>query len=399
MRSPLLDMPGAVPDEFDEDVPARFGDWSGEQWQLEVGQALSDLSDLGVVQVSGPDRLSWLTTISSQVVNALQPGESRELLLLDPNGRISFAAGIVDDGQVATLLVEGAKAGDLTEFLQRMQFMLRVEVRNVTSKIAVVGSIVKTGADDLHQVASRPVADLPGYLFTWVDPWPGVAEGGASYTPQDFVHPAQGRTRALHGVDREQFAQFASAWAQRGSWAGRNAWEALRIEDLRPRFGREVDDKTVPHELDWLRTAVHLNKGCYSGQESVARIVNMGKPPRRLVLLQLDGSQSRVVKPGADVMLKSRKVGQVTSVARHADWGPVALAVIRRAIPLDVQLDVQTNEGEVAAAQEVVVDPLGRSSASPKERPGEELRRARREMPGAGHPGSPGGFGIGGRSL
>ncbi|WP_297554806.1 glycine cleavage T C-terminal barrel domain-containing protein [uncultured Actinomyces sp.] len=399
MRSPLLDLPGAVPDEFDEDVPARFDDFSGEQWQLEAGQALSDLSDLGVVQVSGPDRLSWLTTISSQVVNPLPPGESRELLLLDPNGRISFAIAIIDDGQVATLLVEGAKAGDLTEFLGRMQFMLRVEVRNVTSEVAIVGSMVKTDADDWHRVANEVVPDLPGYLFTWVDPWPGVTEGGASYTPQGFAHPAQGRTRALHGVDRAQLTEFASAWAKRGSWAGRNAWEALRIEDLRPRFGREVDEKTVPHELDWLRTAVHLNKGCYSGQESVARIVNMGKPPRRLVLLQLDGSQSRVVKPGADVVLNNRRVGQVTSVARHADWGPIALAVIRRAIPLDAQLDVQTSEGEVAAAQEVVVDPLGRSSASPKERPGEELRKARREMPGVANPGTPGGFGIGGRSL
>ncbi|MDO5034902.1 MAG: glycine cleavage T C-terminal barrel domain-containing protein [Actinomycetaceae bacterium] len=397
-----------MPDSIDEGVAGRFKDWSDEQWELEAGRALSDMSDMGVVRVSGPDRLSWLTTISSQVVDPLPVGESRELLLLDHNGRISFAAGIIDDGQAATLLVEGNRAEALTEFLESMKFMLRVEIQNVTGEIALVGGILRRETDsadasnpaggesaELYKRATKTVEDLPGYQFTWVDPWPGISEGGAAYTPADFKHPAAGRTRVLHGVNRADLEAFANAWDERGSWAGRVVWEALRIEDLRPRFGREVDEKAVPHELDWLRTAVHLEKGCYSGQETVARIVNLGKPPRRLVLLQLDGSQTRVVKPGASVELKGRSVGRVTSVARHADWGPIALALVRRGIALDVELDVETDEGPISAAQEVIVDPLGRSTATPDERPGEEFRRASRDL----RPGRQGGLNVGGMSL
>ena len=73
--------------------------------------------------------------------------------------------------------------------------------------------------------------------------------------------------------------------------AGTWAWEALRVEAWRPRLGREVDERAIPHELDWLRTGVHLDKGCYRGQETVARVFNLGRPPRRLVLLHLDGSE------------------------------------------------------------------------------------------------------------
>lgn len=383
MQSPLLKLPGAVPDTYDEGVASRYADWSSEQWELEAGRALSDMSDIGVVQVSGPDRLSWLTTLSSQVVNPLPVGESRELLILDANGRIEDAAAVFDDGEAATLLVEGGRAETLVAFLESMKFMLRVEIRDVTDQIAVVGAVIPASEGDVRERAVASVEKLPGYRFTWIDPWPRVSEGGASYTPEHFDHPASARTRALHGINREQLAEFAGAWG--GSWAGRNAWEALRIEDLRPRWAREVDEKSVPHELDWLRTAVHLNKGCYPGQETIARIINMGKPPRRLVLLQLDGSQSRIVEPGAQVKLGNRGVGHVTSVARHADWGPIALAVVRRNVPLDATLGVETDEGEVAAAQEVVVDPSGRSSASPKQRPGDELRKSRRgQMPTRG---------------
>lgn len=384
MRSPLLDLPGAVEDSLDEGVAGHYGDLSGEQWSLEKGRAFSDLSDKGVVTVSGPDRLSWLTTISSQIVDPMTPADSKELLLLDPNGRISFAAAVLDDGEKTTLIVDGPQAEPLVDFLERMKFMLRVEIKNATEQVAIIGAIVPSNQAAVNH-AREEVTDYPGYLVSWVDPWPGIVEGGASYTPPEFEHPAASRTRVLHLVERDQLEKFAEAWADDGgTWAGRNAWEALRIEDFRPRFQREVDEKTVPHELDWLRTAVHLHKGCYSGQESVARIVNMGKPPRRLVLLQLDGSESRTVAVGAEVQARGRKVGQVTSVARHADWGPMALAVIRRGVALDVQLDVETDDGPIAAAQEVIVDPAGKSSESPKSRPGAELRGMRRGV--EGHP-------------
>lgn len=376
MRKPLLlDLSGAVEDDLDTGVAAHYGDLSGEQWALEDSRAISDCGDLDIVTVSGPDRQSWLTTLSSQIITGIQPADSRELLLLDANGRIDFAAAVVDDGQRTFLVVEGGRGPALVEFLERMKFMLRVEIDNVSDSLGVIGEIVSRTDDPDGSMLRESRRQQPGWVATWIDPWPGVVEGGATYTPTNTDHPALLRTRAFHIIERNRAYDFAHDWiSEKNGVAGRNAWEALRIEDHRPRQAREVDDRTVPHELDWLRTAVHLNKGCYCGQETIARIVNLGKPPRRLVLLQLDGSQSLPVKPGDDVEAAGRRVGSVTSVARHADLGPIALAVVRRGLALDLVLDVVTEDGVVAAAQEVIVDPEGKSSASPDTRPGAELR-------------------------
>lgn len=372
-------IPGAVLSGDNPQIVYHYGDLSGEQWALESGKALTDFSDLGVVRVTGADRLSWLTTLSTQVLTDLQPGVSREFLLLDPQGRIQFTCCALDDGQGVYLLLEGARVTSLIEFLRRMQFLLRVEVTDVSSDFLVFATVIPA-----TKLAAGKTAftQLPGVAFLWEDSWPGIVPGGASYTPSGFSHPASIRTRVFLLVEASAGEAFTAAWGACSTvnqadsscpWAGRNAWEALRIEDLRPAFS-EVDDKTLPHELDWLRTAVHLNKGCYCGQESVARIVNLGKPPRRLVLLQLDGSQSITVKPSAAVFAGKRQVGVVTAAARHADLGPVALALVRRGLAADLPLTVVQGEDEVPALQEVIVDPLGRSSVSPAERPGAELR-------------------------
>ena len=138
--------------------------------------------------------------------------------------------------------------------------------------------------------------------------------------------------------------------------AGTWATEALRIAAWRPRWS-DVDHRTIPHELDLLRTAVHLTKGCYRGQETVARVHNLGRPPRRLVLLHLDGSGHVLPEPGAQVMAGERAVGTVTSVARHHELGPIALAVVRRSVPAQDTLLVAAPDGAVAAAQEIVVSP------------------------------------------
>ncbi|MDO5061259.1 MAG: folate-binding protein [Actinomycetaceae bacterium] len=370
-------LPKAVLSTENPLIVHHYGDLSTEQWELEAGRALTDFSDLAVVQVAGPDRLSWLTTLSSQILSGMTPADSRELLLLDPQGRIQFACAAWDDGQATFLLLEGAKATDLVEFLQRMQFMLRVEVTDVSQRYTAVATVCP--ATKIVQLREK-LSALPGAVFSWVDPWPGVTLGGATYTPVDFSHPAKARKRLYLLVETACLSQFRQAWeaadfsSSSCPWAGRNAWDALRIEDLRPAFAMEVDEKALPHELDWLRTAVHLQKGCYCGQESVARIVNLGKPPRRLVLLQLDGSQSVQVKPGAVVKAGARAVGTVTSVARHADLGPVALALVRRGLAIDLPLSVAQGDEEVPALQEVIVDPEGKSSASPAQRPGAELR-------------------------
>ena len=134
-----------------------------------------------------------------------------------------------------------------------------------------------------------------------------------------------------------------------GLWAA----EALRIAAWRPRFGAETDHRTIVHEVDWLRTAVHLHKGCYRGQETVARVHNLGRPPRRLVFLHVDGSGHALPSAGAEVRAGERVVGHVTSIARHHTDGPIALAVVKRNTDPDLVLAV---EG-VSAAQTVIVSP------------------------------------------
>jgi folate-binding protein YgfZ len=153
--------------------------------------------------------------------------------------------------------------------------------------------------------------------------------------------------------------------------ASEAALNALRIAAWRPRQATEVDERSIPHELDWLRTAVHLNKGCYRGQETVAKVHNLGHPPRRLVLLHLDGVlpvagdaviEQPVVEPAEAP--EPRDVGRVTSAAHHYELGPIALAVIKRSVDPTAALAVRSAEhGDIAAAQEVIVPPSAGAEA------------------------------------
>jgi glycine cleavage T protein (aminomethyl transferase) len=166
---------------------------------------------------------------------------------------------------------------------------------------------------------------------------------------------------------------------------GELAWEALRIEAGLPRWAREVDARAIPNELDWLRTGVHLNKGCYPGQETIARTVNLGRPPRRLVQLQLAGWQGQLPEVGARVYLPAgdnpagKVVGAITSVARHWELGNIALALVRRGVPAQAELAVDLEAGYESASQELLVDPAGKAEASPSQRPGLGLKRLRPE--------------------
>ncbi|MCC9144855.1 MULTISPECIES: folate-binding protein [unclassified Arthrobacter] len=351
--SPLLSRHGAVEaGGLDAGTASHYGDPLREQRALARGTAVVDLSFRGVVTVSGPDRLSWLNTLSSQQVADLQPGVSSELLLLSVQGRIDYDARIIDDGSTAWLLVESAEAPGLTEWLNRMKFMLRVDIADVTDQWAVAG-------------ATTEVPQWEQYL-RWTDPWPHIGPGGFAYTavPED-AHPGLERPWFEYLIPRAGFADAIEASGR--TLAGSMASEALRIAAWRPRLGAETDEKTIPHELDLIRTAVHLAKGCYKGQETVARVHNLGHPPRRLVFLQLDGSQHTLPAAGSPVMLGERQVGTLTSVGAHYEMGPVGLAVVKRSVDPSVQLVVVDDGEPYAAAQEPIVAPdagavVGRAS-------------------------------------
>lgn len=326
MRSPLLDLPGAVPAEApDEGVAAHYGNPHVEQRELVDGRGFVDLSHRGVLRIGGKDRLSLLHTLTTQHVSELAPNVAAETLLLDPNGRIEYALYLVDDGEFTWAHTEPGAAEPFAAFLTKMRFMLDVEPVDVTEQYAVVYEAAPSEIDD---VVAR---ELPG----------GARE---LFLPRERL--------AEYGRTHERPA---------GVWAA----EALRIAGHRPRVGLESDQRSIPHELGWLTTAVHLNKGCYRGQETVARVENLGHPPRRLVMLHLDGTEERLPAHGDPVLFDGREVGAVTSAAWHYELGPIALAVIKRTVPVDAVLAADG----IPASQEVVVPPDAGGSAR------ERLRR------------------------
>ncbi|MFJ5549956.1 YgfZ/GcvT domain-containing protein [Streptomyces sp. NPDC093225] len=321
LASPLLSLPGAVPGEGpDEAVAAHYGDLFREQRALAEGRGFVDLSHRGVVAVTGPERLSWLHLLLTQHVSELPAGLATEALILSANGHIEHALYLVDDGDTVWAHVEPGTQEALIAYLESMKFFYRVEVADRTADFAVV-----------HLPAGS------------------IAEPGKELVVRETAH---GRDVFLPRADLEAFA------AAHGPAAGLLAYEALRVEAHRPRLGLETDHRTIPHELGWIGTAVHLQKGCYRGQETVARVHNLGKPPRRLVFLHLDGSDVVLPPHGAPLRLKAdgpegRQLGFVTTSVRHHELGPIALGLLKRNVPVDAELLA----GTTAAAQEVVVEP------------------------------------------
>ncbi|MGC5223793.1 YgfZ/GcvT domain-containing protein [Micromonospora sp. DT81.3] len=330
----------------------HYGNPLGEQRRLADGDAIVDRTDRRVLSVTGPDRLTWLDSIASQALAALEPGRGTELLILDPNGRVEHAASVVDDGETTWLIVDEGDAPGLGAWLRRMVFRSRVEVRDEPD-VAII-AFLGDGP------ARRAVEDVAPDAFVWADPWAAVTPGGWQYAAVD-PHPGAGF--AWREAIVAQPARDALA-AGKTPVAGLLAAEALRIAAWRPRWANEVDERSLPHEVDWLRSAVHLSKGCYRGQETVAKVHNLGHPPRRLVLLHLDGSDSVLPDPGAPVLSGDDTVGAITSSALHYEEGPIALAIITRRVPDDAPLAVRADEVLIAAGQEVIVPADAGATAS-----------------------------------
>jgi folate-binding protein YgfZ len=398
--------PGAV-----GDPPQHYGNPLVEQRALAEGRAVVDLSDRAVITLTGEDRLTWLDSLTSQAVAKLQPGESAETLLLDPSGRVEHAMRVLDDGVTTYLLVDAASGtgtpGDpdaLQAFLSRMVFMLRVEVgRSDLRTVGLFGArggnrAAVVGEDAGHGAIDVPAASPHGVPLVWRDPWgSGVSAGGWQYAAVQ-EHPAS--TWSYREVLVDADADLSALPA-----AGTLALEALRIAAWRPRIG-DADERTIPHELDWLRSAVHLSKGCYRGQETVAKVHNLGHPPRRMVMLHLDGSDGVLPAPGSVVKLAAdggaehhaaadhtagdhtaadhaaaehtaaehtaaehtavhtaadhSVVGSVTASALHFELGPIALAVVKRNVDPAADLVVIPEDDanlRIAAAQELIVPP------------------------------------------
>ncbi len=363
MASPFSGLPGAVTDDL-SGAPLHFGTFLREQRLLAEGRALVHLGDRVVVSVTGADRLTWLDSITSQSLARLEPGRATELLVLDPHGHVEHAASVLDDGVTTWLIVDATSSDALVTWLKRMVFRAQVVV-TLEADLAAIGF---TGGGAAEALA-MPLAHAPaGVPLVWIDPWSHVAIGGHQYAAEP--HPGGGWDWRVAIVTTDAAAELARAIPNAADVeaAGLIAAEALRIAAWRPRRANEVDERTLPHELDWLRSAVHLDKGCYRGQETVAKVHNLGHPPRRLVFLHLDGSDAVLPEPGAPVSLDGdaagTEVGRVTSSALHHELGPIALAVVKRTVPVDATLTIAVDDETVVAAQEVIVPPGAGAEAS-----------------------------------
>jgi folate-binding protein YgfZ len=297
--SPLLDLPDAVAaDGVDVGVAAHYGSFNVEQRTLAGGDGFVDLSNREVFRISGPDRLTYLHSMTTQYFDGLEPGRITKALILSPQGHVEHEFIGVDDGESFLAHTEPGAAKALVDFLESMKFMLRVE-----------------------------------------------------FTMEDMAvcwRPTEGGTYDV--FEAERLGAYAEA---AGPAAGRWAFDALRIERGEPRFGVDTDHRTIPNELGLIPAAVHLDKGCYRGQETVARIHTLGRPPRRLTLLHLDGSENRLPEVGSEIRVGDKVVGRMGGSARHFELGPIGLALLKRNVSVDASLMVDG----MAASQEIVVDP------------------------------------------
>ncbi|SDI91919.1 hypothetical protein SAMN05444157_0798 [Frankineae bacterium MT45] len=345
---PAVDSPGV-----DAGIPWHFGEPLKEQRALAEGAAVIDRSNRGVLVVPGSDRLGWLHSICSQHVSQLRDGESTETLILSPNGHVEQHWQVTELGEQLWLDVEPGSNGEALAYLEKMRFMKRVEPADLSDSYGVLTLIgpdaatvlVGSGLPLPVSVATSPVvpADSKTAPSAKMNPVPEAVAPTTDARPlpdggfirqvadghYDLIVPLAQLTATLDALK-------AAGAEQAGSWA----LEAWRVERLRPRLGFDTDHRTLAHEVGWIGSAVHLDKGCYRGQETVARVQNLGRPPRRLVLLHLSGESDNLPAPGTPVESAGRSVGFLGTSVQHYELGPIALAVIKRSIPDEAELSV-----------------------------------------------------------
>jgi len=357
----MIDAPGAVAIEAideesaDRGVAAHYGDPVREQRLLADDVALVDRSNRGVIAVPGEERASWLHTLTTQHLADLRAGQGSELLVLSPHGHVEQHALVAEDGETTWLDTEPGATAGLLKYLEMMRFFTKVDPRDATAEyamFALVGPNAVQAATKLDEslgtLAAPDAVAVPGAKFTAGDAPPRPT---TIYDVRSLPGGGWAR-RATLGVDvlvpRERFAETVQRLIDAGiAPAGLWAYEATRVAARLPRLGWETDHRTIPAEVDLIGPAVHLDKGCYRGQETVARVHHLGRPPRRLVLLHLDGvTTDQPPVKGTEVISEGRTVGFVGTAVRHHELGAVALAVLKRNVPDDATLRV----GESTAA-------------------------------------------------
>jgi hypothetical protein len=364
MTDPLLSLPDAVAgDPPDERVPGHHGDPLAEQRAMARRAAVVDRGNREVIAVTGDERLKWLHLILSQHVSELADGAGTEALVLDANGRVQHHMVISHVGDTVWLDTEPGTSPALLGYLRSMVFWSKVEPRDATEELAVLSVVGPTAPEVLAEVGVE--VPEPTYGSTalsgggFVRRMPALDAPRQSGTAPSGTAPGTGASgTTTHAVDlfvpRADLVDWWLRLRKAGAAAaGTLAYEAFRVAALRPRLGRDTDEKTIPHEVGWIPTAVHLAKGCYRGQETVARVANLGRPPRRLVMLHTDSGDADPLAPGDPVVLGGRTIGRIGTAVLHHELGGVALALVKRSVPLDAEL-IAGDEDRVTAVR---IDP------------------------------------------
>jgi tRNA-modifying protein YgfZ len=324
----------------------HYGDPLGEQRAAMDEAVVVDRSNRAVLAVTGADRKSWLHSISTQHVSEQPDGTVTQNLSLDGQGRVEDHWFQTELGETTYLDTEPSRAEPLLAYLRKMVFWSDVAIE--PTDLAVLSLLGPRLADQAVRGALG-VDSLPAENAAVP-----LADGGflrrvGSTDELDLVVP---RAQTADWLDQLTAAGIRRA----GVWA----YEAHRVAALRPRLGVDTDGRTIPHEVGWIGSAVHLDKGCYRGQETVARVHNLGKPPRMMVLLHLDGSTDRP-STGDPVLAGGRAVGRLGTVVDHVDLGPIALALVKRGLPADTAL---TTGGEVEVAAAIDADSMPAADAT-----------------------------------
>lgn len=304
--SDLLQLPGATPIEGNplaEGVAWHYGNPLAEQH----GLRLIDRSHRRVIAVAGKDAAEFLNNLLSQKLIDVPPSFTGATLDLDIQGHILHHADIALAEGTFYLDVPPAQFDTFVDYLRKMIFWSEVTVEE--ADLAILTLLAPEG--EFPEVAEAVFCRL-------VD----------SFSP----------ARMDIAVPREQALEVAKRLHDQDGigFAGMMAFTAARVRNVEPELGVDLDERSIPHEAPRLINrgdhvgAVHLNKGCYRGQETVARVENLGRSPRLLVMLQLDGSAPNEPEPGAGITANGRKVGRLGTVVHDADFGPVALALIKR---------------------------------------------------------------------
>jgi folate-binding protein YgfZ len=335
------------PSSADAGVAAHYGDPVREQRTLATAVGLVDRSNRDVIAVPGAERASWLHTLTTQHLSDLTAGQGSELLVLSPNGHVEQHAFVTEDGTTAWLDTEPGAGAGLLKYLEMMRFFTKVEPRDATAEMAVL-SLVGPGAADLFGDLAEPrVGAVPGPKFAAGTVPPNAT---SRYAVREFEGGLARRVN--NGVDLlvPRSAKTAVIEKLGVPLAGLWAYEAIRVERHVPRLGWETDHRTIPSEVELTAPAVHLDKGCYRGQETIARVHHLGRPPRRLVLLHLDGiATDQPPVQGTPVTLDGRPVGFVGTAVRHHELGMIALAVLKRNVADDADLRVEESAAKVDA--------------------------------------------------